>query len=114
MTNLGHLLAASGALALVELVAVLAANPAQVLAGGAMVGATMAGGAMAGATIAGLLVLLATRLLPGGQPGRRPLASATLATIRQRTRRLRLSRQCDPDAAGHRRPRAPSACPSVA
>jgi hypothetical protein len=104
VTNLGHLLAASGALALVELVAVLAANPAQVLAGATIAGATMAG----------LLVLLATRLLPGGQPGRRPLASATLATIRQRTCRLRLSRQCDPDAAGHRRPRAPSACPSVA
>jgi hypothetical protein len=70
--------------------------------------------ALAVVTLAGVIIALLTRsawlagaLLTGP---RRQSASA----LRRRSRSAACQRQLDPDAAGHSRPRAPSAAPAAA
>ncbi|WP_428963760.1 DUF6412 domain-containing protein [Micromonospora fluostatini] len=79
-------------------VTLLADRPAEALAGAAVVAA----------------VLLATLLT--ARPGTdRPRRSARRGiALRERSRRRRVPRQVDPDAAGRPRPRAPGALPSAA
>jgi hypothetical protein len=67
---------------------------------------------LAGAALAAVLTLTA-RLLPRPHAGRAQPAGTALTTLRER-KHLRVPRQSDPAAAGHRRPRAPSAPPSAA
>ncbi|GAA3753590.1 hypothetical protein GCM10022225_42870 [Plantactinospora mayteni] len=71
--------------------------------------------ALAGAAVLAAASLLAVALagrLPAGRDGAVDRVRQT-ATFRQRSRRSRIPRQLDPDAAGRPRPRAPSAHPSA-
>ncbi|MBE1487243.1 DUF6412 domain-containing protein [Plantactinospora soyae] len=72
-------------------------------------------------SLAGAAVVAATSLLLVALASRLPLARGAAAdrirqgvTFRQRSRRVRMPRQLDPDAAGRPRPRAPSENPSAA
>lgn len=69
---------------------------------------------LAGAALAAVFTLaMVATLLP--RPGAsRAQPACPVVTPRELARRVRVPRQCDPDAAGHRRPRAPSVYPSVA
>lgn len=65
----------------------------------------------AAAALLVLTALLASHTLGGASLpnfGREPIA----ATLRHHARRTSVLRQCDPDAAGHARPRAPGHTPS--
>jgi hypothetical protein len=72
-------------------------------------------------SLAGAAVVAATSLLLVAFASRLPLARGAAAdrvrqgaTLRQRSRRVRMPRQLDPDAAGRPRPRAPSGHPWAA
>ena len=77
-----------------------------VAAGVAAIGSADLTSAVAAATlvVAALLTWHVAAALPVGQARR-----LRDATVRERARRTGVVRQCDPDAAGRPRPRAPSA-----
>jgi hypothetical protein len=98
----------------VSIVETLAGLWAYALATAGAMPATDPAHLLAGAALAVVVVTMATCLLPrvGGMRGQP--AATMVATLRERARRRPAPRHCDPDAAGHRRARAPSARPSVA
>jgi hypothetical protein len=70
--------------------------------------------AIATAVMTVLLALAATvHLVPGPPVTTGPRTRGAAAAGRERARRRRVPRACDPDARGHRRPRAPSVIPSA-
>jgi hypothetical protein len=84
------------------------------LGAGGATGSTelLAGSALAAAA---LLAIAVSRYV-AGRPHWRAASPGikTVAPARERRRPTRAPRACDPDAAGHARPRAPSALPSAA
>jgi hypothetical protein len=80
----------------------LAAQPADLVAIAAALAAAVLAMALAGRLV----------LTPHGSAGRS--LHAPSAALRERVRRRTVPRQCDPDARGRRRPRAPSPYPSAA
>jgi hypothetical protein len=66
------------------------------------------------AVAAMLTVATAVRLLPRARPAHVHRVAVPAAARRERVRRRSVPRLCDPDARGHRRPRAPSALGSAA
>jgi hypothetical protein len=67
---------------------------------------------MAAAALAAVIVLIAS-VASTSRTAALPVLRR-VATLRQKSWRVAFLRQRDPDAAGHARPRAPSAAPAVA
>ena len=73
----------------------------------------LAGTVLAGAMLAAVLALIASVASPSQESAAQPLIRRASA-LREKSWGAAFLRQCDPDAAGRSRPRAPSAAPAAA